>query len=81
MRGEWGSRQTMNRYGFEPDFDNLKTVLKGSRGHRVPNAELVIDREIKETFLGRSVESIPHEIESLYLEYGKRAVMMLEGLV
>jgi len=56
----------MNRYGFEPDFENLKTVLKGGRGHRVPNAELVIDREIKETFLRRSVESIPEEIEFRY---------------
>ncbi|UCF97069.1 MAG: hypothetical protein JSV89_18130 [Spirochaetaceae bacterium] len=56
----------MNRYGFEADFENLKTVLKGGRGHRVPNAELVIDREIKETFLGKSVESVADEIEFRY---------------
>jgi hypothetical protein len=27
----------VTRYGFEPDFDNLRTVLKGGRGYRVPN--------------------------------------------
>lgn len=56
----------MNRYGFEPDFDNLKTVLKGGRGYRVPNAELVIDREIKDSYLGRPVETIADEIEFRY---------------
>jgi len=56
----------MNRYGFEPDFENLEAVLKGGRGYRVPIAELVIDGEIKESFLGRSVETVAEEIEFRY---------------
>ena len=56
----------MNRYGFEPDFENLKTVLMGGRGRRVPNIELVIDREIKDAFLGRPVETLADEIEFRY---------------
>jgi len=56
----------MNRYGFEPDFDNLRTTLLGGRGHRVPNIELVIDREIKDGFLGRPVETLADEIEFRY---------------
>jgi len=56
----------MNRYGFEPDFENLRTVLLGGRGHRVPNIELVVDREIKDGFLGRPVASLADEIEFRY---------------
>lgn len=56
----------MNRYGFEPDFENLRTVLLGGRGHRVPNIELVIDREIKDGFLGRPVVTLADEIEFRY---------------
>ena len=55
-----------NRFGFEPDFENLRTVLFGGRGHRVPNIELVIDREIKDGFLGRPVTSLGDEIEFRY---------------
>jgi len=47
MEGEWGSRQTMNRYGFEPDFENLKTVLKGGRGYRVPSAEVAVPPPVR----------------------------------
>ena len=56
----------MNRYGFEPDFDNLKRVLLGGRGHRVPNMELVIDKEIKDGFMGRAVATLEDEIEFRY---------------
>ena len=56
----------MNRYGFEPDFDNFRTVLKGGRGYRVPFAELVIDSEIKESFLGRSVDGAADEVDFRY---------------
>ncbi len=56
----------MNRFGFEPDFDNLRTTLTGGRGHRVPNIELVIDREIKDGFLGRPVVTLADEIEFRY---------------
>lgn len=50
----------------EPDFENLCRVLMGGRGWRVPNAELVIDREIKDAFLGRPVTSLADEIEFRY---------------
>ena len=50
----------------EPDFNNFLTVLKGGRGHRVPNAELIIDRELKEAFLGRSVETLEDDVEFRY---------------
>ena len=60
------SKRLMNRYGFEPDFENLKTVLMGGRGRRVPNIELVIDQEIKDGFLGRSVDTLADEIEFRY---------------
>lgn len=56
----------MNALGFEPDFENLKTVLKGGRGYRVPNVELVIDREIQEGFLGRPVDGVAAELEFRY---------------
>ena len=56
----------MNRYGFEPDFANLRAALLGGRGHRVPNIELVVDREIKDAFLGRPVASLADEIEFRY---------------
>lgn len=56
----------MNRYGFEPDFENFKTVVTGGRGHRVPNVELVIDQEIKDGFMGRPVQGLAGEIEFRY---------------
>lgn len=56
----------MNAYGFEPDFENLKTVLLGGRGRRVPNIELVIDREIKDGFMGRPVVSLAEDIQFRY---------------
>lgn len=56
----------MNKYGFEPDFENLKTVLMGKKGYRVPNMELVIDREIKEGFLGKPVICLEDDIEFRY---------------
>jgi len=59
-------RKKMNRYGFEPDFDNLKRVLLGGRGYRVPNMELVIDQEIKDGFMGRAVATLEDEIEFRY---------------
>ena len=52
----------MNAYGFEPDFANLRTVLLGGRGHRVPNVELVIDREIKDAYMGKPVVTLADDI-------------------
>ena len=56
----------MNRYGFEPDFENLRTVLMGGVGRRVPNVELVIDREIKDGFMGRPVVTLKDDIDFRY---------------
>jgi uroporphyrinogen decarboxylase len=56
----------MNRYGFEPHFENLRTVLLGGRGERVPNIELVIDHEIKDGFMGQPVATLADEIEFRY---------------
>lgn len=56
----------MNMYGFESDFENLKTVLTGGRGHRVPNIEFVIDHEVKDGFLARPVSTLADEIEFRY---------------
>lgn len=52
----------MNAYGFEPDFANLRTVLLGGRGRRVPNVELVIDREIKDAYMGQPVVTLADDI-------------------
>jgi uroporphyrinogen decarboxylase len=56
----------MNAYGFEPDFANLRKVLLGGRGHRVPNVELVIDREIKDAFMGSPVVTLAEDIAFRY---------------
>jgi len=56
----------MNDYGFEPDFENLHHVLMGGKGYRVPNMELVIDREVKDAFMGRPIVSLEDEIEFRY---------------
>ena len=56
----------MNAYGFEPDFENLRTVLLGGRGHRVPNIELVIDQEIKDGFMGCPVVTLADDLAFRY---------------
>jgi uroporphyrinogen decarboxylase len=56
----------MRRPPFEPDFENLKTVLMGGKGRRVPNIELVIDREIRDGFLGRPCVTLADDIEFRY---------------
>jgi uroporphyrinogen decarboxylase len=56
----------MNRFGYEPDFTNFENVLRGGRGHRVPLAELVIDQELKEAFLGRPLVGVADEVEFRY---------------
>lgn len=56
----------MNKFGFEPDFENLRTVLNGGKGYRVPNMELVIDREIKDAFMKKPVITLQDEIEFRY---------------
>lgn len=51
----------------DPDFDRLLTVLllKGEPD-RVPNAELHVDWQIKEAFLGRPIQSVKDDVEFWY---------------
>lgn len=51
---------------FQPDFENFTHVLRGGRGWRVPTAELVIDSEVKDQFMGRPIRSLADEIEFRY---------------
>ncbi len=49
--------------GAKPDFENLKHVLMGGRGWRVPNVELVIDGAIKAQIMGKPVVSVADDLE------------------
>ncbi|MCM8824627.1 MAG: hypothetical protein NC937_00530 [Candidatus Omnitrophica bacterium] len=53
----------MNDWGFSPDFENLRNTLLWEKNYRVPNMEFVIDREIKEAYLKKEVNSVKEEIE------------------
>lgn len=70
----------MNRFGFEPDFDNLRTVLLGGKGHRVPNIELVIDKPVMEAFMGRAVDTVADEVAFRY-EAGYDYVWVAVGMI
>jgi uroporphyrinogen decarboxylase len=56
----------VNDWGFEPDFENLRNTLFWKKNYRVPNMELVIDREIKEAYLGREVSTLEDEVNFRY---------------
>jgi uroporphyrinogen decarboxylase len=56
----------MNVYGFVPDFENLKATLMGGRGHRVPNIEFLVCREIMAEFLGVTELTVADEVEFYY---------------
>jgi len=56
----------MNDWGFNPDFENLRNTCLWKKNYRVPNMELVIDREIKEAYLHKEVKTIEDEIEFRY---------------
>lgn len=52
---------------LDPDFDRLRTTLLVSgEPDRVPTVELLVDREIKEAFLGRPLQSIQDDVEFWY---------------
>ncbi len=53
---------------LEPDFDRLRTVLLlEGEPDRVPNAELHVDWQIKEAFLGRPIQEVQDDIDFWYL--------------
>ena len=56
----------MNSFGFEPDFENLKTTLMGGRGYRVPNVEFLVCKEIMQQYLGIGELSAKDEVEFFY---------------
>jgi uroporphyrinogen decarboxylase len=52
---------------LEPDFDRLRTVLLlEGEPDRVPNAELHVDWQIKQAFLGRPIRSVKDDVEFWY---------------
>jgi uroporphyrinogen decarboxylase len=52
---------------LEPDFDRLRTVLLlEGEPDRVPNAELHVDWQIKEAFLGRPIQGVQDDVDFWY---------------
>jgi uroporphyrinogen decarboxylase len=52
---------------LEPDFERLRTVLMlDGEPDRVPNAELHVDWQIKEAFLGRPIQTIQDDVDFWY---------------
>ena len=54
-------------FDLNPDFNRLRTtLLLEGEPDRVPVIELLVDREIKEAFLGRPIESIADDVDFWY---------------
>ncbi len=49
--------------GFQPDFEQTKTALKGGQPSRVPLLELAIADKIKEKLLGRPINDVRDKID------------------
>jgi uroporphyrinogen decarboxylase len=49
-----------------PDYTRLLTALRGGQPDRVPLLELIVDPEIKEAFIGRSITGLADEVEFWY---------------
>lgn len=51
-------------FDLDPDFDRLRTtLLVAGEPDRVPTVELLMDREIKEAFLGRPIQEVADDVE------------------
>lgn len=48
---------------IDPQFERLKKTLYGKQADRVPLFDFVIDKEIKEQFLGRPITDLKDEVE------------------
>jgi len=46
-----------------PDYNRLLTTIRLEEPDRVPLAELVVDRPVKEGFLGKPVRDVPSDVE------------------
>jgi hypothetical protein len=54
-------------WSLEPNFDRLRTVLLlEGEPDRVPNAELHIDWQIKQAFLGRPIRTVQDDVDFWY---------------
>jgi uroporphyrinogen decarboxylase len=54
-------------FDLDPDFDRLRTtLLLAEEPDRVPTVELLMDREIKEAFLGHRIQGIADDVEFWY---------------
>jgi uroporphyrinogen decarboxylase len=51
---------------LEPDFNRLLTTLLLEEPDRVPNAELHVDWQIKQAFLGRPIRSVQDDVDFWY---------------
>jgi uroporphyrinogen decarboxylase len=47
----------------EPDYTRLLLTLRGGQADRVPLAELIVDPELKEAYLGRPIQTVADDIE------------------
>jgi len=50
----------------EPNFERVRTALLGGQPDRVPLAELKIDAQVKDAFMGRPIRSVRDEVEFWY---------------
>jgi len=54
-------------FELDPNFDRLRTtLLRTGEPDRVPTVELLVDREIKEAFLGRPIQSVADDVDFWY---------------
>ena len=52
---------------LEPDFERLRSVLMlEGEPDRVPNAELHVDWQIKQAFLGRPIQTVQDDVDFWY---------------
>ncbi len=51
-------------FDLSPDFNRLRTtLLRTGEPDRVPTIELMVDREVKEAFLGRPIQTIADDVD------------------
>ena len=59
----------------DPNFERLKKTLYCGQADRVPIAEVLIDEEVKEAFMGKPVNNLSEDIE-FYLKAGYDYVLL-----
>ncbi|MFC1798816.1 hypothetical protein ACFLZL_03315 [Thermodesulfobacteriota bacterium] len=53
----------------DPNFDRLRIALYGGKPDRVPTAEVTIDEEAKDAFLGKDINDLESDLE-FYIKAG-----------